>query len=179
MTLFLYFTYKILQDIPLYNTVISHCMIVRERIRLGEPWFLGAVPKEIIHENFWRGLWWTRRLLWTFPPVLNDFPAENPQQTPFSSGDCVHPKGGHFHRINVWYFYQKIPWKSTMDHVGMTHQSHGSHLQYLYLPASSFRGAEWMMFGVPKNTHPLGSNSTRTGRCWYMKRWISWGFLDR
>ena len=35
MTLFLYFTYKILQDIPLYNMVISHCMIVREHIRLG------------------------------------------------------------------------------------------------------------------------------------------------
>ena len=40
---------------------------------------------------------------------------------------------------------------------------------YIYIPGSSFRGAEWMSFGVPKNTIILGFKQHPN---WKMLGWL-------
>ena len=42
---------------------------------------------------------------------------------------------------------------------------------YIYIPGSSFRGAEWMSFGVPKNTIILGFKQHPN---WKMLGWLVW-----
>lgn len=99
------------------------------------------------------------------PYISNKKTAREPNQTP--------PKGAVRSRLN-----SPQIWKSSKPNVGspcLKHSCRGtlicrlvfchSHERVLlFVPESSFRGAGWMMFGVPKKHHPYRVKTAKEKR---------------